>query len=356
MLRTAIASLTLSIGIVASLGVRSLNRPRQQQLPPCLTPTVEPPKVERVEEVTPEYPDDREASPGSIQYFIDENPNANLEKLWKRLGRSGKSDSVGGDFNLCYGCKADSFEFDLDGEPGDETVLKISAPLMESFRYLVFKWEVDRLDRPDKWKLIGLIDEWGKYKDSRHFVLLGSGTPLLVVQGQGANGSGVALYNERVFLVTSRGIRQIFAYPVEGHQSGWFTEPDREFTGRVTSFQIKSEQIEIALKFEVRYFDRDYDAAKEVLLFSKTQLAVYSGPLNGELRIQPHKSTISEREIEHIYNIDSMNEDDFLKYNLPELLNLAKGGNQHKRHWLKTFLDRLGDSIERDRLVASLDN
>jgi hypothetical protein len=55
---------------------------------------------------------------------------------------------------------------------------------------------------------------------------------------------------------------------------------------------------------------------------------------------------ISERESERVYNIDSMTEMDFLKYNYSELLNLASHGNQKQKSWLKDYLQTDRNSAE----------
>ena len=161
------------MGVLASLAVSPLIRPRPVQ-PACPPPAVASPTIERTNTVPPEYPDNSDLSPSQIEYFIDNNPDANLAKLWKRLGRNARSETHASDFTFCNPCKAESFEYDLDGEPGDETVLKISMKRSEAFRYLIFKYAGGK-DR--KWNVIGDVDEWGKYKDSKHMVVLGNGKP-----------------------------------------------------------------------------------------------------------------------------------------------------------------------------------
>ena len=345
LLRSTVALLSLAIGVTASLGVRSLIRPRPVQ-PACPPPEVQSSKVDAAHEALPGYPDESDLSPSQIEYFIDNNPEANLAKLWKRLGRNARSETHLNDFTLCISCNAESFEYDLDGEPGDETILKISQPFAEAFRYLIFKYEGGK-DR--KWKVIGDVDQWGKYKDSRHMVVLGNGRPLLLIEGQGASGSGVSLYINHLFLVSPGGIEEILSFPADGHQSN--AEGYRDFTGQLVSYSIRAGRIELTLRFHVSY--GFYSAGDSEELFSKTQAAVYSGSIN-KLTLQTHRSTISEREIERIYNIDSMTENDFLKYNYDELLNLANHGNHKQKSWLKKDLQTFKNSDEKRTLLGAL--
>ena len=345
LLRTSVALLSLTIGVTASLGVRSLLQPRAIQ-PACPPPKVETPLPDVVNQPPAEYPDESNLSPSQIEHFIDNHPKANLEKLWKRLGRNAKSETYGHDFTLCVACNAESFEYDLDGEPGDETILKISETFGECFRYLIFKYEgiTDR-----KWKVIGDVDQWGKYKDSRHMVVLGDGRPLLLIEGQGASGSGVSLFINQLLLVSPGGTKEILSFPASGRQSD--AEGYRDFTGQVVSYSIRQQRIEVTLRFHVSY--GVYSSGETEELFSKTQTAVYSGSINS-LTLQRSRSTISEREIEHIYNIDSMTENDFLKYNYDELLNLANHGNQKQKSWLKNDLQTFRNSDEKRMLLGAL--
>jgi hypothetical protein len=58
------------------------------------------------------------------------------------------------------------------------------------------------------------------------------------------------------------------------------------------------------------------------------------------------RSPISERELERAYNIDSMTEMDFLKYNYSELLNLTSHGYKKQKNWLKDYLQTDRNSAE----------
>jgi hypothetical protein len=51
-----------------------------------------------------------------------------------------------------------------------------------------------------------------------------------------------------------------------------------------------------------------------------------------------------------------MTEHDFLKYNLSELLNLARRGNKAQKNWLKEYLERCDGSAEKRQLQAALAN
>jgi hypothetical protein len=188
-----LSCLTLGFGLLTSTISKTLiHRPKPAKTEAQMTSVSPSPKPA----VTQQPTGDAETvglSPFDIEYFINSNPRADLSKLWHRLGLpSAKDDSYGmGRLHSCSNCKAESFEYDLDEEPGDEVVLRISDAVAESYSYLVFKrianWS-------QYWKLLGHFDAWGKYKPAQHTILMSGGRPWLIIQGQGASGSGVALH------------------------------------------------------------------------------------------------------------------------------------------------------------------
>jgi hypothetical protein len=105
-------------------------------------------------------------------------------------------------------------------------------------------------------------------------------------------------------------------------------------------------------------FNLDYslNGDDDVPLFSKQQVAVFVSSNKSNQVLDQIKSTVTQRELEHIYTIDSMTQDDFLKYNLSELLNLAKRGTKAQKNWLKEYLERCETTAEKQRLLAALAN
>jgi hypothetical protein len=246
--------------------------------------------------------------------------------------------------------------YNLDAETGDEALLQISDVLSDSYRYLVFKrvFETKSLRESDVWKLIGHIDEWSKYKDSQSFIVVSGGRTWLVTQGQSASGSGVAYYHNRIFEVTKNHVDEVASYESEGYQSGWDAYPEREFTTRILDIQKAENQTLVKVEFNLDY-SLPTDDKQDPPLFSKRQIAVFVSSNNSQT-LDRGQSNITERELEHIYTVDSMTEHDFLKYNLSELLNLARRGSKAQKNWLKDFLKTCDNSGEKERLVATVAN
>jgi hypothetical protein len=63
---------------------------------------------------------------------------------------------------------------------------------------------------------------------------------------------------------------------------------------------------------------------------------------------------ISELELVRLYNIDSMTETDFLKYNYSELLNVASHDNQKQKSWLKIISKQIEVVPSKRTLLGAL--
>jgi len=103
-------------------------------------------------------------------------------------------------------------------------------------------------------------------------------------------------------------------------------------------------------------FRMDYIEDEDQPLFSKRQVAVFVSSNKSEQVLDQNESTVTQRELNRIYTVDSMTEADFLKYNLSELLNLARRGTKAQKNWLKEFLEKCETSAEKHRLLAALAN
>jgi hypothetical protein len=301
-----------------------------------------------VEEDT--YPETNSLSPSDIEFFIDEHPQANLSRLWQRLGIRRDTDPPNNAFPRCGNCKAQEFLYDLDGERGDEILLSIGDRLSEQYKYLLFKYTASG---KNDWKLLGHVEAWGKYKAAQHLIFISDGKPWLIVESQGASGSGVSLYFQTLYQVSKHGLKEILSYPVGGYQAGYGERPSRNFDGKIVSCEIKRGGVTVTLEFTVEY--SMWSISRDVPLFSKRQTLVMSRSLNGgESVIDRKRSGVSQQELETVYNIDSMTEEDFLHFNYVQLHKIAVGKDSERKHWLRNYLNRCTHSSERRQLLKLL--
>jgi hypothetical protein len=65
-------------------------------------------------------------------------------------------------------------------------------------------------------------------------------------------------------------------------------------------------------------------------------------------------SDLSEHEIGEVYNIDSLSNEDFLKYNMQGLIKIADGKNAQRKEWLQDFLKKCKRTQEKTALKQLL--
>jgi hypothetical protein len=347
-IHVAFACTTMLLGVILSQAFQLLQKQSHPADPlPYATPS---PSPDSQIETPPdprddEYPESNDLTPSEITWFIESHPQANLKRLWERLRVKPESDSVR-DFSSCGHCRAEMTDYDLDNEWGDESLVKISDH--EVFRYLVFKHGEEKND----WKLLGHVDAWGKYRESQAFVLLSGGWSWLAIRGQSASGSGVAFYNTQIFEVTSKSLNFIVFYQSEGYQSGFEGWPTKAFTSRILSCENINGRKQVTVEFNIDY-SGSTPGNKEPL-FSKRQIAEFLQSSNADTQLDPKHSTVTNRELDHVYNVDSMTDLDFLQYNYSELEQLARQGNKAQRTWLKSYLKEYATNSEQQRKLRAL--
>ena len=293
-------------------------------------------------------------SPYDIGSFINDHPRANLTRLWEALGlysdHSIEQETNGIDFFAnCESCQAEDFEYSLDGEPGNEVLLRIGR-VEAVARYLIFHWQADG------WKLVGHIDALGKYRSPQHTIILSGGLTWLTIQSQGATGSGVASYVDRVFLVKGGRLVEAFSYIADGSQSGIQNETDREFNANIRSCTLAHDVVTAEIDYSVKYAVRNIlNPGENIVLFVRHQRATFIKRLRSHQRqFDPQRSSLSEKELNAVYDIDSLSDEDFLKYNYHELAQIAAGPDLAKKEWLHQFLKTCENTIEHRRLSKVL--
>jgi hypothetical protein len=91
------------------------------------------------------------------------------------------------------------------------------------------------------------------------------------------------------------------------------------------------------------------------LLFSKRKRVVVTNRSKWGIPsrfLEPQDDTDYESAV--LRFIESMTGADFLKYNQPELLNLANHGNNAQKRWLKDYLETCTNSTEKQSLLKAL--
>ena len=349
LLRVTVGCAALLVGVLIGSIHQRLLHTRQSANVAQAVPTNSPAQPEEGAALPPadvSYPEDKGITPWDIEYFIDQNPNANLTPLFERLNVRGYGvypiDSSS--YWQCTNCKAQSFEYNLDGDPDREIVVSIGNRMLESYRYLIFK------RAHNETKLLGHIDARGKYRPSTHTVLLSGGKQWLLVESQAANGSGLSAYLHTIYEVSNQGVKAAVSYLSEVNQFGFSGLPTKRVVARPISCEIEAGRMKATVSYTVQYFHEP-----ETSLFTKQQTAVLTATVGRDsTRLDASASTITNYEFETVFNFDSMDDDEFLNYNRSELRAIAVDSDATKKKWLKEYLETCESSSGVKRELLSL--
>lgn len=306
--------------------------------------------------------------PFAIERHVAQHGSLDVTALWRELGLQARLQTVYARlgvealhdepfFDECTGCVAEIFQVELDGESGKEVVLKLYQ--QGGFcRFLIFRGPQQKA--AGQWRLLGHADhDFARYYMPEHRVETRAGKRFFVMKAQGVSGSGVALAYDRWYEVDSKGVREVMSLPAQGHQCFEIRLLCREFTSHVGS-RTEHQGVEtIQVLFTVAYTG-DYALINErsktdFPLFTKRQWAIFTRTTNSSAyRLDPLRSTITTEEIRTVYNIDSLSNDDFLKFNSKELLKIATGRRSQYKVWLQRYLEHSDATPERAQLMRLL--
>ena len=340
------ATVTCSVGTVATTVRKHFSSSANPQLAILTQVRANPPVI-----YLPTPEDDgrkmpENLSPTDIEFFINKHRATDLTRIWQAVGI--KDNDAPNAVAKCSNCKAETFFYDLDDKPGDEALLKVADRSREAVRFVVFK----HLDLPGNWRVLGHADIWGKYIEPYHMILLSGGKPWLVIRGQGASGSGVALYIDYIFQVSGGRLRQIAGYPAAGHQSGARDSVTHEFTARPVSCEVKDGRSVVELDLYVVYSAYDRESNTYAEFFAKRQRATLTKKLGSDYSfLDPNRSNLSQDEFDSVYSIDSL---DFVRYNFRELSEIAGGKSRGIKKWLGNYLKTCEPTVEVRKLQRML--
>lgn len=355
--KTVVAFLTFFLGIIITSAFFIFPKPADKELvEPTLVVSQQLVKATPTPSNEKSRPQLKSLSPYEIESFINSNPKTEIVEIWEKLKIADKYNgnshynSENGFFGGCSGCEAETYNFELDGQPSTEVLLRVEDRMQEACRYLIFKYKNSEAEE-NNWQLLGHIDhDFGRYQMPQHYFLLSGGKSWLMVRVQGASGSGVALYSDRLFTIKNNKVVEVLSYPADGHQEGIGFEPSRSFAGRIIEGKIENNVATVEVEFTVDYSTFD-GTDNDIPLWRKKQRAIFRTDLNlNKTKLDVRHSNLSEREIEAVFNIDSLTDKYLLKYNFEELKKIALGKQSRQKQWLRDFLRICKPSAEKSAL------
>lgn len=273
----------------------------------------------------------------------------NLEPFWQEMGiDSGGFTFTDGPF------RAEVERVELDGQVGREIVIK----LPHSFhfcRFLIFKLINAQSSRP-QWKFLGYIDhDFNRYEMASHRIVTNGNKSWLVIRGQVGSGSGFSFYYDSWYEVNDNGIREVLSYPASGHVAPWPEGLGSRIASTVAQQQPASRPPLIRVNFTVSYTLFNYITEEYPFLFSKLQSVYFLWNENSQrFEFDSSRSDISREEFYSVYNLESEERVDLIRYYFDDLMRIARGRNAMHREWLRERLDESSDSEEKRFLEREL--
>lgn len=303
----------------------------------------------------PVAPKPEALSPYLIEWYLDIDEDADLNRIWRSLKME-----VPGDLpSRCDGdCSAETFDIRMaDEEAGGAVALRVSLESAGFYQYLIFKKV--RLDSGEKeeWKFLGRIDSRGQRDGPpQHRVEHGSGRTWLVVRELWGREAAVTARGEAWHEVSESGIRRVLSYPIEGQDRPCENRLGRSYKAILLRHGLEDGIYTVPLRLLVSYNISDCDRAKEPHpILARGQKASYVWDGDKErFVLDPSRSDVTEKEMSSVYGLEGPGRDQFLEFNFDQLSILAKDGDAKQRGWLREFLTSLPDSPRKAALQERL--
>ncbi len=286
-------------------------------------------------------------SPYDIARFVDTHIAFRWEALWQALGIQKKDDVFMQPCGEMGGPKRDCSEELVTILDPFQVILILRHNLAGPEVYLRFLRNTGP-DNSGPWEFGGHYSPLVKYFEPRHRTLRFGRKPFLAVTRQGASGSGLSSEVEDWMDLTLPKFEPVFSLTTEGHYSGL---PDR--VGLETFAFPVSTETDSAERIQVAYQASFTRNGETFAIRSDSATYIRRGD---EFVFDAGRSKTPEADIENIYNFgdDLPSNEDYLRYLLPQLKEIATGPQDELKDWLKRFLDECENTAEKRELQALL--
>ena len=331
LLRITVYVIALTCGLLASSARSYLQDPQHGGTEvPCLASTQRTPIAEELIE----YPDNLGLEPMTIARFINANPRMSFTRLWNRLHLKDADQQL----TFCRMCQA----YMVLGE--NEAILRLGSGHGDRWMFLVFTWS----SQISNWSFVDVISIFDRYNAPEPVFVVSDERPYLIIPELAAYGSGLGLYHKKIFGLEKGIIREVSGFLGNGSISGeQGYAPSLSFDTRFISLEVFGEKVVTTIEYT---FHWSYFGLPLVSKISTVKLSSHARP--GMNQYGPE----SDYESSAYRFLSSMTGDDFLKYNLSELHELATQGTRDQKRWLENYLRSRDSSKEKRQLLAALAN
>jgi hypothetical protein len=204
------------------------------------------------------------------------------------------------------------------------------------------------------WRFSGAYGGYIRHHPRRHEVYRSAGKPFLKVSRQGPHGSDADAELEDWFDLTQPELEPVFSFTVQGRQQDLTSGFSRRVFGTAsvvngainTGLEVQFYAVDASGEHELGHaeFSAVYTRAADAKQFNfQAAHADLRGP------------TLSRKEFESLADIaDGPSDQDFIRYDLPSLKEVANGRDEGAKNWLKQFLSKVRDTPEVRELKALL--
>jgi len=289
-------------------------------------------------------------SPYDIQRFVETHFNFDWGPLAKALNIK---DGIGLD------CEGDQERHNCSSElitimdPPRTVVCLTALPMNET--YLVFIPE-SQPDGLPQWRFAGHFHQFVRYWELEHRIVTLGKRPYLVMNEQGISGTGVASEIENWRDLTGPDFDPVLSYTTKGHYEGSERSFIRDFEATTISTEEKPVP-SITLSYRLDFSGyRNPPLEPDLLgLGHRSDKVVYGRTPEGRFTIDTKSSSLTSAGVLALYSDKGPACEEFLKYALAPLKEIATGTNSDGKRWLKEFLDRCGgNTVEQKELTALL--
>jgi hypothetical protein len=286
--------------------------------------------------------------------------NAELNQLWRTLGISAKirvTTAEGSEeTSESFSCGSDAAQCEVafldGGGDGPDSVVRITAPLRNLRRFLVF----DRDDLGGAWRLADYLDstEWD-YDEPDVSAVFTGGKRWLVLKAWPHCGTGCSLIHTDWFELKNGKLRMVLTVPLSGHNLN--ANPARAFETRL----VRASQSEGRETLEFIYqvdFDSGFGSSIDVdYLWDDEKAIRFSRPKGqGEFKFDAKNSEASEGFVKEIFTSNEVGQPRLFELVQDHLLEIARGPQNRRREWLKDLLEKNPDLPQLARVRDAFNN
>lgn len=285
----------------------------------------------------------RAASPTGLAKFVETHSDFDWEPLWKALKSQGA---------FLPRCEEDNKGI----APCSGEVTTVTDPLQaiavlehkSSGLQVFLRYESVK---PGIWRFSGAYQPFVQYFRPEHHTTRFGRSPFLIITRQGSAGTGMSSKIESWFDLTCQKFQPVLEFTSAGVYAPFPKGIERHVGGRVVSQTTEPDE-RVTVAFHVEFELVECPGCKKAPVGERRDTVVFTRTRDVNFRQDQSLSTATAEQVNAFYGDmgSHFTDEEFLRFNLGGLVDIAKGEDNHRRAWLSSFLRRCPDSPESRQL------